>query len=106
MNSEWTKIFTKPEAETKAPGVSKCCEEKHIPIAKSPIDSYRRRRPVIKYHLWNANYEDRDDIKQNGGYSERGASGEWRFVVCDTRPNHKYLINKYGGYKLGAAGQK
>ena len=105
MNSEWSNIFNKPEAEKKNPGVSPCCEEKHIPIAKSPIDSYRRKRTPIKYHLWNADYEDRADIKMNGGFSELGASGKWRFVVLDSRPNHKYLIEKYGGYKLGPAGQ-
>jgi hypothetical protein len=102
MNSQWTTFFAKTAAE-KNPGVT---EQQHIPIAKSPIDSYRRRIPAIKYHLWNATYEDREDIKQNGGFSERGASNEWRFCVYDTRPNHKYLIEKYGGYKLGPAGQK
>jgi hypothetical protein len=99
MNTEWTKIFTKPAA-TKAPGILQ------IPIAKSPIDSYRRRIAPIKYHLWNADFDDRDDIKQNGGFSELGASGAWRYVVYDTSANHKYLVEKYGGYKLGPQGQK
>jgi len=69
-------------------------------IAKGVLDQYRRKMPIFKYHLWNADLSDRDDIRENGGFSEKGASGRWRFVVWDNKPNFKYLVDKYGGYRL------
>jgi hypothetical protein len=56
-------------------------------------------KPYVKYML-QGDFCDRDDIKSRGGWSERGASGLWRFVVSNRVKGFESLVADYNGYAL------